>query len=171
MNEIVFLIILISLVLLALMSVMIRSLIKAAIALALTSAVLAIVMFMLHAWIAAVIELSVCAGMITVVFVSAISLTRPLTEEEIVTEAKHRMRRFIYLPFILVAAAVLLYLGWQNNLISFDYLPKTPAVMQSFTAQSEAIWNKRQIDIIGQVIVIFAGVFGVVVLFKERIAK
>ncbi len=171
MKEIVLIIIFVSLVVAALMSVMIRSLIKAAIALAVTSAVLAIIMFLLNAWIAAVIELSVCAGMITVVFISAISLTKPLTDEEIVIEAKHRVKRFIYLPFILIAAMVLLYIGWQNHIINFDFIPKTAVTPHDFAEQSDIIWNKRPVDILGQIIVIFSGVFGVVVLFKERTVK
>jgi hypothetical protein len=30
------------------------------------------------------------------------------------------------------------------------------------------LWDSRQTDLIGQIIVIFTGVFGVIVLFKER---
>src|SRR5208337_1411961 len=100
MNEILIILVLAGLVVSALLSVMIRSLIKAAVSLALASAFLSLLMYFLGAWIAAVIELSVCAGMITVVFISAISLTKPLTDEEVIIEAKSRMARFIYLPFI-----------------------------------------------------------------------
>jgi NADH-quinone oxidoreductase subunit J len=117
-----------------------------------------------------VIELSVCAGMITVVFISAISLTKPLTEEEIVVEAKQRMKRFIYLPFILIAVFLLSMILWNNRIISFDFLQAIKGVKMNpdFASLSSVIWEKRSVDIMGQVIVLLSGVFGVVVLFKEH---
>ena len=102
MNQTIIIILLELLVLSAVFTVMIRNLLKAAIALALTSAVLTVIMFLLGAWMAAVFELSVCAGLITVVFVSAISLTKPKTMEESKEKQKIRIKRFIYLPFLLV---------------------------------------------------------------------
>ncbi len=173
MKDILIMIILSGLVLFAVISVMIRSLVKAAIALAIASAFLAVMIFILGAWIAAVIELSVCAGMITVVFISSISLTIPLSKEEVAVEAKQRMSRFIYLPFILVltlAAAIIL---WNSRLINFDFISalKGTQVNLDFSAQGSAIWDKRSIDILGQVIVLLSGAFGVVVLFKERNQK
>ena len=57
-------------------TVMTRSLLKAALGLAVTSALIAVILFRLDSPLAAVIELSVCAGLITAVFVSAISLSR-----------------------------------------------------------------------------------------------
>jgi hypothetical protein len=30
------------------------------------------------------------------------------------------------------------------------------------------LWNERLLDVLGQVVIMLAGVFGVVVLFKER---
>ena len=67
----------------ALWTVMGRSLLKAAIGLAITSAVIAILMFRLDSPLAAVFELSVCTGLVTVLFVSTISLTKPLTREQV----------------------------------------------------------------------------------------
>ncbi len=172
MKDILVLIIILGIVVSALASVMIRSLIKAAIALAVTSAFLAVMMFILGAWVAAVIELSVCAGMITVVFISAISLSKPLTNEEIEIEAKQRMKRFIYLPFILAAVFVLSAILWNNRIINFDFMPVVKGAGNTdFASLSSAIWQKRSFDILGQVIVLLSGVFGVVVLFKERNQK
>jgi NADH-quinone oxidoreductase subunit J len=172
MNEILVFIILAGLVLSALASVMIRSLVKAAIWLALASAFLAVMMFLLGAWLAAVIELSVCAGMITVVFISAISLTKPLTGEEAVVEARQRMKHFIYLPFILIAAFLISFFLWRSKVINFDFMPVLKGVSgPNLASQGSVIWEKRSIDIFGQVIVLLSGVFGVVVLFKERYKK
>ncbi|MFA5085344.1 MAG: hypothetical protein WC482_03165, partial [Candidatus Omnitrophota bacterium] len=60
-------------------TVMTRSLLKSTIGLALTSAIITIIMFRLGSPLAAVFELSVCTGLITAVFVSTISLVKPLT--------------------------------------------------------------------------------------------
>jgi NADH-quinone oxidoreductase subunit J len=174
MKEILILILLFGLVAAALFSVLIRNLLKAAITLAAASALLAVIMFLLGAWIAAVIELSVCAGMITVVFISAISLTKPLTDEEILFEAKERRGRYIYLPFILVLVLICLIILRADNLINFNFIENVkslPSVTPDFTTQTSVIWNSRALDILGQIIVLLSGVFGVVVLFKERTAK
>ena len=60
----------------AVLAVRFNNLLFAAIALAALSAILAIVFYWLNSPYAAVFELSVCAGLITALFVSAISLTR-----------------------------------------------------------------------------------------------
>ncbi len=173
MKETFIIIMLSGLVLSAILSVMIRSLIKAAISLAIASAFLAVMMFILGAWIAAVIELSVCAGMITVVFISAISLTVPLTDEQIAIEAKQRVKRFIYLPFILAATLALAIILWYNRIINFDFLSAFKGAPEKldFYTQGSVIWDKRAVDLLGQVIVLLSGVYGVVVLFKERNQK
>ena len=166
MNLTLMIILLELLVLSAIFTVMIRNLLKAAIALALTSALLTVIMFLLGAWMAAVFELSVCAGLITVVFISAISLTKPKTLEESREMQKKRMKRFIYLPFILIAVFAFLYISWKNGFIHFTWTPANPGQQQPTIG--DAIWKWRQIDIVGQIIVILSGVFGVVVLFKEK---
>mgnify|MGYP001096395098 CR=1 FL=1 len=60
----------------AIMAVSFKELLFAAISLAALSAALAIVFYRLNSPYAAVIELSVCAGLITALFVSVISLTK-----------------------------------------------------------------------------------------------
>ena len=60
----------------AIMAVSFRELLFAAISLAALSVALAIIFYRLNSPYAAVIELSVCAGLITALFVSVISLTR-----------------------------------------------------------------------------------------------
>jgi len=103
-------IILIILVIAALWAAMTRSLLRAAIGLAFMSIVLTVLMFRLNSGLAAVFELSVCAGLIPVLFVSTISLTHPLTKEEVLQHMKDRIRRFWYLPFIIVAVGIALSL-------------------------------------------------------------
>ena len=60
----------------AVLAVRLNNLLFAAISLAALSAILAIMFYQLDSPYAAVFELSVCAGLITALFVSAISLTR-----------------------------------------------------------------------------------------------
>lgn len=163
----IFIVLLLGMIVFAVLAVMIRNLLKAAIALAVTSAVLSAVMFMMNSPLAAVFELSVCAGLITVVFISAISMTRPSTDEEMVVKKKERIRRFIYLPVaVIIVFIAALLLAWPN--IDFSQFIKETA---SALSVQEVLWNNRQIDVLGQIVMILAGVFGVVVLFKEREAK
>jgi len=156
----------IDIILLALMviasmwTVMTRSLLKSTIGLAFTSAIITVIMFRLNSPLAAVFELSVCTGLITAVFVSTISLVKPLTHKEIVQLSKDRIKRFWYLPVIMVAAgAILVFLSIPADI-------KMPAKAIE-TDVRNVLWNLRQIDIFGQIVVLLAGVFGIVLLFKE----
>ena len=149
------------LIIAAVWTVMTRSLLRSAMGLALTSAILTIIMFRLDASLAAVFELSVCAGLISVLFVSVISLTQPQSQKEIIEHMKARRARFWLLPFIIIAIGValsLMALRLKLNLPAPE-LEKDVRVV---------LWHLRQFDLMGQVIVLLAGVFGVVVLFKER---
>ena len=69
-------VLLVAVIVLAIMAVSFKNLLSAAISLAALSAALAIIFYRLNSPYAAVIELSVCAGLITALFVAAISLTR-----------------------------------------------------------------------------------------------
>jgi NADH-quinone oxidoreductase subunit J len=139
---------------------MIRNALKAVISLAAVSATLTTLMFLLSAPLAAVFELSVCAGLITVIFISIISLTKPLAPEEDILEAKQRINRYIYLPviIIIVALALLFVKPVFNYIISNNPLEGNV---------QDVIWHKRRLDIMGQIVIILAGVMGVVILFKE----
>ncbi len=153
--------ILIVLIAAALWTMMTRSLLRSAIGLALTSALLTVLMFRFQAPLAAVFELSVCAGLISVLFIATISLTQPLSKQEALEYMKERISRFWYLPVIVVLAGIALSL-----------LPmKLELTMPSPEIEKDVrmvLWNLRQFDIFGQIIVILAGVFGVVILLKER---
>ena len=143
-------------------AVMASNLLKAAIGLAVTSAILAIIMFRLDAPLAAVFELSVCAGLITVVFISVISLTRPPVGTEGGEEKTKILRRFALLPLLVLIAAVAL--GMLNFNPDFSSL-----LAQSPEGDMRLVlWGQRQLDLFGQVVVLLTGIFGVVVLFKER---
>jgi len=153
--------ILVLLVLAALWTVITRSLLRSAIGLALTSAILTIVMFRMRAPLAGVFELSVCAGLIPVLFVSVISLTQPLTYKEVLEHMKVRLKRFWALPLVVVV------LGIALIFVSIKARVNVPLPTNQ-TDVRFLLWHLRQFDLLGQVIILFSGVLGVVILFKER---
>ena len=158
-------IVLATLVLSAIGTAMIRNLLAAAVMLAVTSAILTIALFIMGMQLAAVMELSVCAGLVTAVFASAISLTKTDTTEETAVLDKSHMRRFLPLPFILLVLAagiLMLWPGMDITLLGENFAD---------TASRQVLWNQRALDILGLALIILAGVLGVAVLFKESEAK
>lgn len=144
----------------ALLTAMIKSTMKAVIALAVASVILTIIMFLMGAPLAAVFELSVAAGLITAIFVSTISLTGSTNSDQ-TEKNKKRLSRYIYLPIIIIIVAGIILITKPG----LDFTSVTKATED--TVQS-TIWHLRNLDIAGQIMVILAGVFGVVILFKER---
>ncbi|MDR0310102.1 MAG: NADH-quinone oxidoreductase subunit J [Acidobacteriota bacterium] len=148
----------------ALWAVMATDILKSALGLALTSVFLSIVIFLLGSPLAAVFELSVCAGLITVVFISAISMIKPeghTRGEDLGLRRKRRLKKYLPLPLLLVIAGILL---WVNR----TGLPVSPPPPDgSPLTMLEVMWDERRIDLAGQAIMILVGVFGIVVLFKE----
>ena len=156
--------ILVSMIILALWTVMARSLLRAAIALAFTSAVIAILMFRLNSPLAAVFELSVCTGLVSVLFISTIGLTHPSVKEETFEHMVERLRKFRALPFIIAG------IGIGLSLITVKLSLQLPMPEVEHDARV-VMWNLRPLDIIGQIIILLSGVFGVVILFKEANKK
>jgi NADH-quinone oxidoreductase subunit J len=148
-------------ILAAMWTVMARSLLKATIGLAVTSAAITVLLFMLQSPLAAIFELSVCAGLITVIFISTISLTRPMTHQEIKKRTRYRNRRFWYLPVFVVFAAGLMYLSVRLPLAGLPKLPATDVV-----DPRNVLWGIRQLDLFGQIIIIVSGALGIAVLFS-----
>ena len=146
----------------AVWTVMGRSLLKATIGLAVTSTLISIIIFRLNSPLAAVFELSVCTGLITAIFVSTISLTKPLTHKEILQISKDRAKRYCYLPIILVVVGVALVMLKVKQ----DFMPIPVPPMQEDVRT--VLWNFRRLDLLGQVIILIAGALGIVTLFEER---
>ena len=152
------LVLLVLLVVAGIVTVLVPYLLYSAISLAVTSVVLTLLMFQLQAPLAGVFELSVCAGLITAIFVSAISLTRPGTCDE---REPNPALRVILLPIVAIAVGSIFFLAKM-------YRMPAPAVFPETDVRS-VLWNVRQFDLLGLVVIILAGVFGIVILFKERI--
>lgn len=153
----------ISLVALAVLAVMMPDLLLAAVGLALASAVLAILMFMMGASWAAVMELSVCAGLITAVFVSVICLTKPMTKPESRAFAKKKLAKFFMLPLVVIGLGLVFAKFFDVNMIPFDI----SGVSGATNDFRNIMWLQRPLDIIGQIAIILTGIFGVVILFKR----
>ena len=168
MNLTVIIILLAGMVVCAVACIVLGNLVKAGVAMAATSAILSIVMFMLKAPWAAAFELSVCAGLIPVIFMSTISMTNVKSQEEIDEMKKERKKRFFLFPvFLIFLAAAVLAIMWPY-VVDFSSTYLIPASAEKV---KEILWNNRQIDLLGQIIIILAGVFGVIIFFKERVEE
>lgn len=138
-----------------------RRLMSAAIALAAASVMLSLVMYQLEMVWAAVFELSVCAGLITVVLISASSLTSR-DEQDAAAAAPSTMGM---VPLVAVLGAGLA----AAAVIVAGILPQAGSLASGGASQSfsDTLWLFRQADILGQLIAVLAGAFAVVILFKE----
>jgi NADH-quinone oxidoreductase subunit J len=154
-------VILIILTLAALWTVITNSLLFSAIGLALTSAILTIVMFRLNSPLAAVFELSVCAGLISVVFISVTTMTQSQSRQEVAQHTRDRLGRFRFLPLIIILVALALVI---LNLKPGAALP----IPEAGEDVRNILWKQRPLDLIGQILILLAGVFAVVILFKEK---
>ncbi|MDD5019156.1 MAG: hypothetical protein PHS61_01890 [Candidatus Omnitrophica bacterium] len=142
-------------------TVMTTRLLRAVIGLALTSVILTILMYRFGAPLAGVFELSVCAGLIPVIFVTTVSFTQRLTPEKLVVRKKERMLKFWFLPVLIVLVGMVL----TQVHVTIDFPPVSPEALR--TDPRAILWNLRHLDLVGQIAVLLAGVFGVVVFFKE----
>lgn len=149
-------VILVCLVLAAAWAVLSPRLLRAVIGLALASICVTLALFRLDSPLAAVFELSVCAGLISAVFISTISLSALETEQSVEAAKKERIRRYWYLPPLLVLVGVAVtQIAW----------PTMPTVAPVGAGVREVLWTQRHLDLFGQIAVLLAGAFGVVVLF------
>ncbi|MSP12318.1 MAG: DUF4040 domain-containing protein [Chloroflexi bacterium] len=132
-------------------------LLVAALWLAGTSGLLAILLYMLGAHEVAVVELSVGAGLVTVLFVFAIGIA-----------GEEAMDAHGLLPTPLatgLAILPLLLLGWLILPVnSTGYLAGFTAGTADF---SNVLWQQRGLDVLVQIVLIFAGVVAVLGLLAE----
>ena len=153
-------ILLIMLLIAALWTVMSSRIVRAAVGLAITSVILSIIMFQMNSPLAAVFELSVCAGLIFVIFIITISFTQRISKEMLVIRKKEIFSKFWYLPVIIIIVWIVL----SRFKIPTDFT--LPQVARGQDVRN-VLWNLRHLDLLGQIIVLLAGAFGVVVFFKE----
>ena len=145
----------------AVAAVMSHKLLRASVWLAVTSIGTGALMFLLGAPWAAIFEISVCSGLVTVIFISAISLSN--SDERNLPESDISRKRTRFLPVILIVSGVALVLSVLMTKFS---IAETGTVSKSVF--NEVFWNSRQADIWGQMIVLLTGALAVTVFFKER---
>jgi uncharacterized MnhB-related membrane protein len=121
--------------------------------LAAASALLAVLLYVMGAREVAVIELSVGAGLVTVLFVFAISIAG-----EDALGISGIIPKPLAWGLVIVAA---LLLGW---LVLPLRNPGPPAAEASFSAM---LWDQRGADVLVQVVLIFSGVLGVLGLLND----
>jgi uncharacterized MnhB-related membrane protein len=141
----------------AVMALRAPKLLSSALWLAGASALVALLAYMLGAPEIAVIELSVGAGLVTVLFVFAINVAG---DEAIPPQALIPKP----LAWILVIAAAAL-LAWKTLSGLAGLNPDLPALTGGLF--SATFWQERSLDALVQVILIFAGVLGLLGLLAE----
>ncbi|HBF39943.1 MAG TPA: hypothetical protein DDW50_21890 [Firmicutes bacterium] len=139
-----------------------KYLLRSVIALLVCSVGLTLLLFNLNAPLAGVFELSVCSGLISVLFINIISLTQPLSGDEEVSKVKNHYQRFLALPFLIIFIGIILWFN-QDSLFGTLVIQK---VSENATV-GEILWRTRGLDLIGQVIILLVGVYGIVTLFRR----
>jgi NADH-quinone oxidoreductase subunit J len=149
---------LIGLVLFSVLAILLKDLLKSAISLAVASLLLGIVFFRMDAPYAGVFEISVVAGLITVLFILTIALTK--ADDEV---RESRVASWIF-PLVFVAFIVI------DALVMKGLIGKVPALAAGVETGSfgNVLWKGRTLDLVGQIAVILAGVFSVLALFRKR---
>ena len=149
---------LIGLVIFSVLAILLKDLLKSAISLALASLVLGIIFFRMGAPYAGVFEISVVAGLITVLFILTIALTK--SGEEV---RESRLANVVF-PIVFVAFLAI------DALVMKGLMGKIPALATGAEAGTfgEVLWKGRTLDLVGQIAVILAGVFAVLALFRKR---
>ncbi|MDD2804091.1 MAG: NADH-quinone oxidoreductase subunit J [Elusimicrobiales bacterium] len=147
----------------ALWAVMSRKLLTSAIMLALVSVCVSLLFFEYGAPWAGVFELSVCAGLITVLFIGAVSLVRQAEEK-----APESRARFYALP---LAFAIFGIAGWFYLPPFFNELAAWARPGTGGGTIGLALWDLRRPDLLGQVLMLAAGVFVIKSVFPRRNEK
>jgi NADH-quinone oxidoreductase subunit J len=146
------------LLLFSILAVLAKDLIKSAIALALASLLLGIIFFRMGAPYAGVFEISVVAGLITVLFMLTIALTKTGGD---VKESK--AATLVFPVFFVLAGLIDIFV--MKGLLPKLQILQTGAEGGTF---AEVLWKQRTFDLVGQLAVILAGVFAVLALFRKK---
>ncbi|MEF3280797.1 MAG: NADH-quinone oxidoreductase subunit J [Elusimicrobiota bacterium] len=143
-------------------SVISKKLINSAIMLAVLSIGVSILLFAYSAPWAAVFELSVCAGLITVLFISAVNLIK--NDEE---SLKENRVKYIVFPIILVGFII------ATSIFVPEYFSKLLKYSTFNTSNQDPlgkfIWIYRGVDIIGQLTLLAASVFVIKHIFTKEV--
>lgn len=141
----------------AIQAIRARQLLTSALWLAGVSALVSIILYRLGAQEVAVIELSVGAGLVTVLFVFAISIA-----------GDDAMGAPAVVPRPLAVGMALVFVIILGAMVfPVDDLDDV-AVDLTF---SDALWDDRALDVLVQIVLIFAGVLGLVAILKDTMVS
>ena len=147
----------------AVWAVMSRGLLMSAMMLALVSVAVSLAFFSYGAPWAGVFELSVCGGLITVLFIGAVSLIRREDEAHPENRARFHAMPLVLAIFAIAAAAVLP-----------PFFTELSGWIRPGTGGGQiglALWDLRRPDLLGQVLMLAAGVFVIKSLLPGRTQK
>ena len=142
----------------SILAVELRNLLYAILSLAVSSVVMAALFYLFGAFVASFFELIVIGGLITVLFVVTLSLTRRVEED------KGRGEAGAVLGLSIACAIIILLLtrvGLSGLLTRVG-----PEVTAGLKEVGELMWGVREVDVLGIIFIILAGVIGVLTLFK-----
>ena len=139
----------------ALQAILAKQLITSALWLAGMSALCSVLFFLFGAQLVAVIELSVGAGLVTVLFVFAISVAG-----DDALDATPVPPRLLSVG---LAAIFILLLGW----FILPTAGTSPVSAITNPPLAKVLWQERGLDLIVQVVLIFSGVLGLLGLLAE----
>jgi len=144
------------LVFFSVLAILIKDLLKAAISLAFASLLLGIIFFRMNSPYAGVFEISVVAGLITVLFMLTIALTKGGDAVESKTAS------FAFPAFFVIFIII-------DALVMKKLLQKVPALPGPEVGGTigQVLWKARTLDLVCQIAIIFAGVFAVLALFRK----
>lgn len=134
-----------------------QRLILSTIWLACTSALLATMLYRLGAPQVAVMELSVGAGLVTVLFVFAFSITGEITQDP---------KTIVPRPLVWgLTLGMVLLMGWFILPLTDS---RSPITLDTFRT---ILWDQRGLDVLAQIVLIFSGVIGLLGLLSEPMLK
>ena len=137
----------------AFLAIRAKKLLISALWLASVSSMLAIIFYLLGAQLVAVLELSVGAGLVTVLFVFAISISG-----DEASSGKPFVPSPLAIGLVVVSYIIIAVVLFNQNL---DIIPQVSGNV------SNVIWKDRSLDIFAQIVLIFAGTLGLLGLLAE----
>ena len=146
----------------ALLAVLLTDLLRATISLALASGRLSIVFFQLGVPYAAAFELSVGAGLVMVLLVSAIGMTRRTPPEQ----EERGKSPVVIIPILALLTVAVIDIAAFVTLSAQAAPPISP--LPAAASFSETLWQMRWVDILAQLGIVLAGVFAVLALFRKE---
>ena len=153
-----YLLIVVGLLVCAFMAIRAGRLLGSALWLAGASALTALILYLLGAAEVAVIELSVGAGLVTILFVFAINIAG---DEAI--DVKSLIPKPLALILVIIASGFLLWMVLPSMGVVLP-LPQESGFVRTF-------WEDRSLDALLQIVLIFAGVLGMLGLLAESKSK